>query len=120
MFLNIVRWKNVGIVKKYPLSHVQSDSVWRNGRFWAPPFETRLCHLDFPLGKDINPHCWVTLRGAFAGNGHWAEPSPLFALRARPTPLKCKNEYLVLALGEETVQALVGSIVSTIPFRRLK
>ena len=28
------------------------------------------------------------------------------------TPLKCKNEYLVLALGEETaVQAVVGSII---------
>ena len=48
----------------------------------------------------------------FAGNANWAEPSPLFAHRARPTPLKCKNEYLVLALGEETaVQAVVGSIV---------
>ena len=31
---------------------------------------------------------------------------------ARPIPLKCKNEYLVHALGKETaVQALVGSIV---------
>ena len=35
----------------------------------------------------------------FAGNAHWAEPSPLFAHRARPIPLKRKNEYLVLALG---------------------
>ena len=33
----------------------------------------------------------------FAWNAHWAEPSPpLFGHRARPTPLKCKNEYLVL------------------------
>ena len=40
------------------------------------------------------------------------EPSPLFAHRARPTPFKCKNEYLVLALEEETaVKAVVGSIV---------
>ena len=55
----------------------------------------------------------------FVGNAHWAEPSPLVAIRARPTPLKCKNEYLVLALEEETaVQAVVGSIVWA--FRRLK
>ena len=55
----------------------------------------------------------------FAGNAHSAEPSPLFAHEARPTPLKCKNEYPMLALGEETaVQALVGSIVWA--FRRLK
>ena len=54
-----------------------------------------------------------------AGNAHWAEPSPLFAHRARPTPLKCKNEYPVLALVEETVvQTVVGSIVWA--FRRLK
>ena len=40
----------------------------------------------------------------------WYEPSPLFAHRVRPTPLKCKNEYPVLPLGEETaVQAVVGS-----------
>ena len=38
----------------------------------------------------------------FAGNAHWAEPSPLFALRVRATPLKCKNEYLMLALWEKT------------------
>ena len=36
----------------------------------------------------------------FDGNAHWAEPSSLFAHRARPTPLKCKNEYLMLPLGE--------------------
>ena len=54
----------------------------------------------------------------FVGNAHWAEPSLQFAHRARPTPLKCKNEYSVLALGEETaVQAVVGSIVWA--FRRL-
>ena len=43
----------------------------------------------------------------------WAEPSPLFAHRARLNPLKCKNENPVLPLGEETaVQAVViGSIV---------
>ena len=35
------------------------------------------------------------------------------------TPLKCKNEYPVLPLGEETaVQTVVGSIVWV--FRRLK
>ena len=58
----------------------------------------------------------------FARNAHWAEPSPLFAHTTRPTPLKyhsSKNEYLVLALGKETVvQAVVDSIVWA--FRRLK
>ena len=50
----------------------------------------------------------------------WAEPSPVFAHRARPNLLKCKNlQYLVLALGEKTaVQTVVGSIVWV--FRRLK
>ena len=48
----------------------------------------------------------------FAGSAHWAEPSPVFAHRARATPLKCKNEYLVLPLWVETaVQAVVGSVV---------
>ena len=43
----------------------------------------------------------------------------MFAHRARPSPLNCKNEYPVLALWEETaVQAVVGSIVWA--FRRLK
>ena len=50
--------------------------------------------------------------GTNLNSAHWAEPSPLFAHRARPTLLKCKNEYLVLALGGGTaVQAVVGSIV---------
>ena len=53
------------------------------------------------------------------GSAHWAESSPLFAHRARPTPLKCKSEYLVLSLGEETVvQTVVVSIVWA--FCRLK
>ena len=48
----------------------------------------------------------------FAGSADWAEPLPLFAHRARPTLLKCKNDYQVLPMGEETaVQAVVGSIV---------
>ena len=43
----------------------------------------------------------------------------MFANRARPNPLKCKNEYLVLALREETVdKAVVSSNVWA--FRRLK
>ena len=45
----------------------------------------------------------------FAGNAQLAEPLPLFAHRAPPTTLKCKNVYLVHALGEETAaQAVVG------------
>ena len=64
--------------------------------------ETRLCHLRRKLIGTAK----------FAENAHWAEPSPLFAHMAHPSPLKCKNEYLVLALGEETAaQAVVGSIV---------
>ena len=48
----------------------------------------------------------------FAGNAYWAELPPLFPHSARPTPLKGENEYVVLALREETaVQAAVGSIV---------
>ena len=39
-------------------------------------------------------------------NAHWAGPSPLFAHRARPTPLKCKNEYPVLLWGRKPVQAV--------------
>ena len=55
----------------------------------------------------------------FAENANWTELSPLFVHRAHPKPLKCKNEYLVLALGEETViQVVVGAIVWA--FRRLK
>ena len=70
----------------------------------------------FPQARKLNRHCQVA---HFARNAHWAEPSPLFAERARPTPLKCTNEYLVLPLGEETaVQAVVGSVVWA--FRRLK
>ena len=70
----------------------------------------------FPLGKKMNRHCYVA---QFAGNAHWAEPSPLFGYRARPSLLNCENEYLVLALVEGTAaQAVVGSIVWA--FRRLK
>ena len=47
---------------------------------------------------------------------HWADPSLLFAHRARPSEFNCENLYLVLALGAET--AVVGSVVSA--FRRLK
>ena len=44
---------------------------------------------------------------------------PLLAHRARLNPLSCKNQYLVLALKEETaVQAVVDSIAWA--FRKLK
>ena len=52
----------------------------------------------------------------FAGNAHWAEPSPVFALRARPTPLKCKNEYLLLALREETAVQTVAAYAYSFTF----
>ena len=43
----------------------------------------------------------------------------MFAHRAHPSPLKCEDEYLVLALGEEiSVQEVVGSIVWA--FRKLR
>ena len=55
----------------------------------------------------------------FVGNAYWVKSSPVFAYRARPSPLNCKNDYLVIALQEETAaQAVVGSIVWA--FRRLK
>ena len=38
---------------------------------------------------------------------YWAEPSPLFAHRARSSPLNCKHEYLALVLGEETAHQAV-------------
>ena len=48
----------------------------------------------------------------FAGNAEWAESSPLYAHRARPIPLTCENQYMVLTLWEEiAVQAEIGSIV---------
>ena len=60
---------------------------------------------------------------ALAENDHWTETSPLFVAslewRARPSPLICKNEYLVYALVEGTaIQAIVGTIVWA--FHRLK
>ena len=72
---------------------ISAEPVWRNGRAWdsgsrSSGFEFRKCHPDFPLGKENNRHRYVA---QFAGNTHWAEPSPLFPYRARPTPLKCKN-----------------------------
>ena len=67
---------------------------------WATGFS-------FRQGKES-----ALLGGPVRWNAHQAEHSPLFAQRARPTPLERKNEYLMFALGEETaVQAVVGSIV---------
>ena len=42
----------------------------------------------------------------------WFYLRPFWAFLLRPSGLNCKNEYLELALGEETaVQAVVGSII---------
>ena len=93
------RYADIGHI---PLFICIAEPVWRNGRAQdsrGPGFETRLCHLVFPLGNETNRHCKVA---QFAGNAHWAEPSPLINGRAHPTPLKCENKYLVLALEEET------------------
>ena len=38
-------------------------------------------------------------------------PSPLVVHRVHPSPLKCKNKYLMLALREETPVQAVGYIV---------
>ena len=46
----------------------------------------------FPLGKENNRHCKVL---QFARNAHWAEPSPLFAHRAHPSPLNCRKGFFV-------------------------
>ena len=65
-----------------------------------------------PTGSSLRQVIYSALLDGPAGNAHHWGSSPLFAHRARPTPLKCKNEYLVLALEEETAaQAVVGSIV---------
>ena len=42
----------------------------------------------FLLNNEINRHCYVA---QFYGNAHWAEPSPMFAHRARPRPLNYKK-----------------------------
>ena len=50
---------------------------------------------------------------------YWINISSLYITNFFGLPLKCKNEYPVLPLGEETaVQAVVGSIIWA--FRRLK
>ena len=53
-------------------------------------------------------------------NANQADPSPL-SYRALPSPLNCKNEYLVLALGMETaVQAVVGSHLRILQGQKVK
>ena len=75
--------------------------IVRRGR---EPFEAARNSLGptgYSLIKEINRHCQVA---QFAGNAHRAEPSPLFAQRARPSPLNCKNDYLVLVLGKKVLK----------------
>ena len=72
----------------YINGELETSAAGRNGGPRSPGFEIRLGQLVFPLGKEINRHCWVA---HFAGDAHWTEPSPLFANRARPSPLKCKT-----------------------------
>ena len=62
---------------------------------------TRVRHL-------LGPTVFFPLAREIIGTATWpdslgmqAEPSPIFAHRARPR-LNCKNEYLMLALGKET------------------
>ena len=74
---------------------VVAENVYGCSKLWDQldlaftPNDTNKCHF-----LECHPH-------HFAGNANWAEPSPLFAHRAHPSPLNCKNEYL----------AVVGSIV---------
>ena len=105
-FSALETWSTIFLFMEYihvnPLSHASYDSGPK-----VP--DLNLGKLVFPSGNENNRHCWVA---QLAGNAHWAEPSPLFAHMACPSPLSCK-EYLVLAPGtpgETTVQAVVGSI----------
>ena len=107
------RWNiiNPGFLSTLPASVAQRQSV-------ALGLETRLCHLVFPLGKEIKS---ALLCGLVRWK--WAETSQLFAdslnWRARSSPLNCENEPQKLTPGKKTGdQAVVGSIVWV--FRRLK
>ena len=98
-----------------------AEPVWRKSRTSSSrvskiAWVSNPVESSFSLRQKNNRHCQV---GQFALNAHWAEPSPMLAHRARPSPLNCENEYVLLALVEETtVQEVVGSIVWT--FRTLK
>ena len=77
----------------------QQQSVLTLGRKVQIRSSLELIGLSFGQGNQS------ALLTQFAGNAHWVERSPLLDHRARTTPLKCKNEYLVLALvleGKET------------------
>ena len=54
----------------------------------------------------------------FAGNAHWAEPSPPLAYRARPLHSSVKRSTWCFHWEETAIRAVVGSIVWA--FRRLK
>ena len=71
-------------------------------------FETRLSQLVFSLRQGN----YLALLGGVRLECSFGRALTIVRPWARPTPLKCKNDYPVLALGEETaVQAVVGSIV---------
>ena len=77
------------------------EPVWRNGRAYPERSRVRnsLGHLVFlQTRKFIGIARWPSSLVMLTG---WAEPTPLFAHRVHPTPLKRKNQYLVLGLGEE-------------------
>ena len=59
-------------------------------------FESLLRPTVFSLQRKINKHFYVA---EFAGKAQWCKPSPMVTLRVHPSPLNCKNEYLVFALS---------------------
>ena len=82
---SVEQWQNAG-------PWIEGSCVWNSWSFM-------LSQLVLPLGKEIITAVWPSSQFS---------PIP----RLCPTPVKCKNEYLVLALEEETaVQAVVFWVI---------
>ena len=89
-----------------------AEPVWRNGRTYGSgpgghALETGLSQLVFPQARKL-----LALLGDLAS---WecslGRALTTVRLVARPSPLNCKNEKLLFALGEETgVQAIVSIV----------
>ena len=93
-------------------SGFRAEPVWRNGRMYDKG-STRWSR-GLPGSKHARANWffpWALLSGPVRWDCSLRRASPLFAHRARPSLLKCKNLYLVLAQGEGTAVQAVGSIV---------